>query len=73
MAVLEILLLRAGLQVFLQAVAAVGGGDWGDVDSGVFGGEGRWLLGGHDGAVGGLLFFFLVLVFLWVGREWLWT
>ena len=63
MAVLEVLLFRAGLQVFLQAVAAVGGRDWRDVDAGVFGGGvegGR--VGGHGCAVGGGLF--------WVGLVW---
>ena len=64
MAVLEVLLFRAGLQVFLQAVSAVGGGDWGDVDAGVVlggGGEGGWLLGGHVGAMGVLYFVFLLV------------
>ena len=69
MAVLEVLLFRAGLQVFLQAVAAVGGRDWRDVDAGGFGGGvegGR--LGGHGCAVGGGLFWFgLVCWVLGVG------
>ena len=46
-AVLEVLLVRAGLQVLLQTVAAVGGGDGRDVDA--FGeggrGDGRGALG----------------------------
>jgi hypothetical protein len=52
MAVLEVLLLRAGLQVFFKAVAAVGWRDGRDVDASVVlggGGEGWGLLGGHDG------------------------
>ena len=52
MAVLEVLLLRAGLQVFFKAVAAVGWRDGRDVDASVIlggGGEGWGLLGGHDG------------------------
>jgi hypothetical protein len=51
-AVLEVLLFRAGLQVFLQTVAAIGWRDGRDVDAGVVGlgggGEGGWL-GGHVG------------------------